>query len=173
MSENSSDKLSFEEIMFTVIESTQNTFRAYMNMEVFAGKVKKSIEPVDADIVGIVGIAGSRVGYMILSLDSNTAKLITEELSMTENPDEDLMRDSIGELINIIAGSIKSKYHQHYGKVDLGLPLIMSGKLTPKGAVTEEDHSDEDTSLSVQSNGVVIPFRGFGEGVAFSVMVYM
>ncbi|MBU1220927.1 chemotaxis protein CheX [Myxococcota bacterium] len=167
---DSNENITFEEIMFTVIEATQDTFRAYMNIEVFAGKVKKSIEPIDADIVGIVGVAGSRVGYMILSLDSATARLITEELTQMENPDEETQRDSIGELINIIAGSIKSKYHEQYGKVDLGLPLIMSGRLTPKGAISA---ADQDSSLSVQSNGVVIPFRGFGENLNFSVMVYM
>jgi CheY-specific phosphatase CheX len=65
----------------------------------------------------------------------------------------------VGELTNTIAGAFKTKYHEQYGGVALGLPLIISGKLIPVLESTSECGKDEDGAVKFQSNGVVIPFR--------------
>ncbi len=49
--------------------------------------------------------------------------------------------------------------------MDLGLPMIMSGKLSPKEAGS--------SSVSVSSDSVIIPFKSFEESVSFTVMVFM
>src|SRR5512138_407952 len=113
--------------MFTIMSATQDTFKSYLGIEIFAGKVEKKIEPVDSDVVGIIGIGGERVGYIIFSTGKETALLVSRELLMTEDPDEELVRDAIGELTNNIAGVFKTKYHEFYGHVALGLPLVVSG----------------------------------------------
>ncbi len=77
----------FEEILFSVIEATQDTFNAYLQTEVFAGQAKKKLQPIEADVVGIIGIGGKRVGYIILAMDLHTAKVVTKKLSMLEDPD--------------------------------------------------------------------------------------
>ncbi|MDD2856804.1 MAG: chemotaxis protein CheX, partial [Desulfuromonadaceae bacterium] len=61
--------ISFEEIMFTIMSATQDVFKSYMNIDLLAGKVEKKVEPVDSDVTGIVGIAGDRVGYIIIATD--------------------------------------------------------------------------------------------------------
>ena len=115
--------ITFEEIMFTIMSATQDTFRSYLDMEIFAGKVEKKIEPVDSDVVGIIGVAGERVGYIIFATAKDTAITVSKALLMMDDPDEESVRDAIGELTNNIAGVFKSKYHEYYGNVALGLPL--------------------------------------------------
>jgi CheY-specific phosphatase CheX len=161
--------ITFEEIMFTIMSATQDTFMSYMGMEILAGKIEKKIEPVESDVVGIVGVAGDRVGYIMYATDKNAACQVAKELLMMEDADEEAIRDSIGELTNNIAGVFKSKYHEQYGSVALGLPLVVSGKIRP----VSEPPEPTETSMNIQCKGVTIPFKSLDGAISFRIMVYM
>lgn len=163
--------ITFEEIMFTIMSATQDTFKTYLGAEIFAGKVEKKVDPVDSDVVGIVGVAGDRVGYIILGTDSNVAVTIARELLMLDEPDEESVRDAIGELTNNIAGVFKTKYHEQYGSVALGLPLVVSGTIRPLGESSQEQ--DDKPSMNVQCKGVTIPFKSLDGTFSLRVMVYI
>lgn len=166
--------VTFEEIMFTIIQATQDTFKAYMDLDVFAGRFEKEVQPVEADVIGIVGVAGERVGYIIFAADSKTAVKFAQRFLMDENPDLNTIRDAVGEVANNIAGQFKSKYSQEYGKISLGLPLIMSGMVVPLPAGGQNPAADSgEQSVQVQGNGVIIPFKTFDEDFQFRVMVFM
>lgn len=160
--------ISFEEVMFTVMTATQETFKCYMNIELFAGQVDRKVAPVDSDITGIIGVAGDRVGYIIVASDKSTAQLVAKEMLMDDEPDEESIRDAIGELINNIAGAFKTKYHDQYGNVAMGLPLVVSGQLR-----TVSEPPEEGGSMNVQCKGVTIPFTNKDGSVNLKVMVYM
>lgn len=160
--------ISFEEVMFTVMTATQETFKCYMNIELFAGQVERKVAPVDSDVTGIIGVAGDRVGYIIVAADRSTAQLVAREMLMDDEPDEESIRDAIGELINNIAGAFKTKYHSQYGNVAMGLPLVVSGQLR-----TVAEPPDEGTSMNVQCKGVTIPFTNKDGSANLKVMVYM
>ncbi len=162
--------ITFEEIMFTIMSATQDTFMSYMGMEILAGKIEKKIEPVESDVVGIVGVAGDRVGYIMYATDTRAAFLVAKELLMMDDADEEAIRDSIGELTNNIAGVFKSKYHEQYGSVALGLPLVVSGKIRP---VSEPPEPAESTCMNIQCKGVTIPFKSIDGNISFRIMVYM
>lgn len=163
--------ISFEEIMFTIMEATQDTFKSYMNIDLLAGKVEKKVDPVDSDVTGIVGIAGDRVGYIIIATDKASAQCVAKELLMVDEADEECIRDAMGELANNIAGAFKTKYHSQYGNVALGLPLVVSGQLR---AISEPaESSDQGSSINVQCKGVTIPFKTADGSISLSVMVYM
>jgi CheY-specific phosphatase CheX len=162
--------ITFEEIMFTIMSATQDTFMTYMGMEILAGKIEKKIEPVESDVVGIVGVAGERVGYIMYATNKDSALHVAKELLMMEDADEESVRDAIGELTNNIAGVFKSKYHEQYGSVALGLPLVVSGKIRP---VSEPPEPADKSTMNIQCKGVTIPFKSMDGNVMFRVMVYM
>ena len=162
--------ISFEEIMFTIMSATQDTFRSYLNIDLFAGRVEKKISPLHSDMVGIVGIAGERVGYILIASEMPSAIAVAREMLMTEDPDEESVRDAIGELTNNIAGCFKTRYHEQYGSVALGLPMVVSGKVRPLSDMTEHT---APAGMEVQCKGVTIPFRSMDGSVEFRVMVYM
>jgi len=162
--------ISFEEIMFTIMSATQDTFKSYMNIDLLAGKVEKRVDPVDSDVTGIVGVAGERVGYIIIATDKKSAQCVAKELLMVDEADDECIRDAVGELTNNIAGAFKTKYHEQYGSVALGLPLVISGQLR---AISEPPELNEQSSINVQFKGVTIPFRSADGSVSIKVMVYM
>lgn len=161
--------ISFEEIMFTIMSATQDTFKSYMNIDLLAGKVEKRVDPVDSDVTGIVGVAGDRVGYIIVAADKLTAQHVARELLMVDEPDEECIRDAVGELTNNIAGVFKTRYHEQYGSVALGLPLVISGQLR----AISEPPENEQSSMNVQCKGVTIPFKTSDGNISLKVMVYM
>ncbi|MBJ6725911.1 chemotaxis protein CheX [Geomesophilobacter sediminis] len=163
--------ITFEEIMFTIMSATQDTFKSYMDMDIFAGKVEKKINPVASDIVGIIGVAGDRVGYILFSTERKSAEEIAKSMLMLDEPDDESINDAMGEVTNNIAGVFKSKYHEQYGSVALGLPLVVSGRIRPLPEPPEE--KAEASSMSVQCKGVTIPFTTMDGKVSFRVMVYM
>jgi CheY-specific phosphatase CheX len=156
--------------MFSIMSATQDTFKVYMNIDLLAGKVEKRVDPVDSDVTGIVGVAGDRVGYIIFATDKKTAQYVAKALLMVDEADEDCIRDAVGELANNIAGAFKTKYHEQYGNVALGLPLVISGQLR---AISEPPDPDESTSINVQCKGVTIPFTTADGAINIKVMVYM
>src|SRR5689334_785574 len=156
--------------MFTIMSATQDTFKSYMNIDLLAGKVEKRVDPVDSDVTGIVGVAGDRVGYIIIATDRTSAQCVAKELLMVDEADEECIRDAVGELTNNIAGVFKTKYHEQYGSVALGLPLVVSGQLR---TIADPPTSDEQASINVQCKGVTIPFSTADGSVSLKVMVYM
>jgi len=163
--------ITFEEIMFTIMSATQDTFKSYMDTDIYAGKVEKKINPMRSDVVGVVGVAGDRVGYIIFATEKASAEQIAKELLMLEEADDDAINDAVGEVTNNIAGVFKTKYHEQYGSVALGLPLVVSGRIRP--IVDPPDQLAADGSMSVQCKGVTIPFTTMDGRITFRVMVYM
>ena len=170
MSEKRTGEVTFEEIMFTLTAATQDTFSMYMDVELFAGKVVNKIEPVVSDIVAIVGIGGDRVGYVMIAADETNALAITKRMMMTDEVDATAVWDAFGELANNIAGVFKNKYIEAYGKVAMGLPLVVSGKISPVGA--SGDVQANAGKVDVKQKGAIIPFKSPEAGIAFHVMVY-
>ena len=157
--------------MFTIMSATQDTFKSYMDTDIYAGKVEKKINPMGSDVVGIIGVAGDRVGYIIFATEQGSANQIARELLMLEEPDEESVNDAVGEVTNNIAGVFKTKYHEQYGSVALGLPLVVSGRIRP---ITDPPEAAvKDGSMSVQCKGVTIPFTTMDGRINFRVMVYM
>jgi CheY-specific phosphatase CheX len=163
--------ISFEEVMFTIMSATQETITTYMGLEMFAGKVERGIGPVHSDVVGIIGIGGDRVGYILFSANVPTARRVARTMLSVEEPSEDEMRDAIGELTNNIAGLFKNKFATEYGNVALGLPLVVSGSMRPIPG--EQPMSGKETSVNLQFKGVTIPFRSMDATLSVRVMVLL
>lgn len=165
-------QVTFEELMFTIMSATQDTFRMYMNTEIFAGQTNKTLEPLVSDIAALVGVAGERVGYVMISADRENAARIARKMMMTDEVSDDVVTDAFGELANNIGGVVRSKYFGEMSGVALGLPLVVAGRVLPPHAATPEAGAPAST-VNIQSKGVTIPFRSFNEDLTFQVMVYM
>ena len=160
--------VSFEEVLETVMSTTLETFKSYMNIDLVAGESAKTIGSLESDVTGVVGIGGDRVGYIIIAASRSTAVLVAQQMLMVDDPGDEDITDAIGELANNIAGAVKTN-HAACGNVALGLPLIVAG---PLRAVSEPPTST-DPSLSVACKGVTIPFHTVDGSVSLKVMVYM
>ncbi len=167
-----SKSVTIEEIMFTIISATQEVFKEYMDVQLLAGLVVKQIQAINMDLIAIVGISGPRVGYIMIGSDMRSASRITMKLLSEDSVDEPSIRDAFGELANNIAGAFRTKYHEQYGRVAMGLPLVASGMIQPIGAPAEKK-AKKTSTLKIQQQGVVIPFQSADNSLRLKVMFYM
>jgi len=83
-------------------------------------------EILDWDISGIIGIAGEARGLVVLSFPADLAKELTSMLTGTTKTtmDEDVT-DTVGEVVNIIAGNAKKGLEEF--RLLISLPTIVQG----------------------------------------------
>ncbi len=105
-------------------------------------------EPLQqSEVTGLIGFAGAMSGYASIHCSRSQANEFTSRL-LGADPDEqhstDEVRDAIGELINIIAGTVKRELGSEE-PIEIALPtVVMGGK--PDMRVRAE-------------TGVVVPFE--------------
>ena len=142
-------------------------------LNLLAGQVEKRMPTVNMDLVSIIGISGNRVGYIMIGSDKGSASLITKRMLMVDKVDAHSIRHAFGELANNVAGVFRAKYHDQYGVVAMGLPLVVSGLIHPMGAHSLPKVEHIHTMIRMQQQGVVIPFQTADGMIKVNVMFYM
>ncbi len=111
------------------VTAAQNVFRDFFNEEAIPQKpfLIKRDEERNWVLSGIIGIGGDSKGVVVVSLESSVAQRLVSRLvgqEVTEN-NEDVL-DTIGEIVNIIAGNAKKGLEQY--RLVISLPTIVSGQ---------------------------------------------
>ncbi len=86
----------------------------------------KKTETVDWDISGVIGIAGQTRGVVVISFSNDMACSLTSKLigSPVSEINDDVI-DTIGEVVNIIAGNAKKGFETY--RLMISLPSIVKG----------------------------------------------
>jgi len=82
------------------------------------------------EISGVIGLSGKTAGTCAVSLPLKAAVHVIESLICETLPpdlDQQVLRDGVGELINMIAGRAKAILSTTPYKFDITLPTIISG----------------------------------------------
>ncbi len=111
------------------IEATRNVFREFVGLYVKANKpfiYIPNTETIKYDISGIIGLAGEVLGMVVISFPKAIALKTVSHITNTEAlMFDEVAIDSIGELINIIAGNSKKALEEV--KIVISLPSIVKG----------------------------------------------
>lgn len=81
------------------------------------------------EITALIGLSGEAKGTVELSFPTTTALTMVSKMLMIESKELDSTTiDGVGEIVNIVAGSAKSKFVRGEGKpIDLSLPNVIMG----------------------------------------------
>ncbi len=110
------------------LQATVNVFDTMLNCRLQRGTpfLKGGPQPL-YEVSGVIGLSGNAKGTVVLSLCRDAA--IKAASAMLGEPADSInvdVRDAIGELTNIIAGSAKVKLEQL--ALNVGLPTVITGK---------------------------------------------
>ena len=113
-----------------IIESTQEIFSSMIMLEVVPGEpLHRNKEKLIDSISGIIGLAGSRKGLLAVHLPKPTALAVTTAfLGMDVEEIDDDVRDAIGELANMLGGSVKSALDPSGSDIKLSIPSTVCGE---------------------------------------------
>jgi len=113
-----------------IAEATQEIFSSMVMLEVSPGEpFKRADSNLANSISGIIGLAGEIKGMLAIHLPDKAALAITTAfLGMdVEEIDEDVC-DAVGELANMLGGSMKTILDPGGSKVQLSMPSAIHGE---------------------------------------------
>lgn len=113
-----------------ISNATQEIFSSMVMLDVSPGEAfKRDDSKLENSISGIIGLAGAIKGMMAIHLPNDAAIAVTTAfLGMeVEEIDEDVC-DAIGELANMLGGSMKTVLDPTGSEVQLSMPSAIHGE---------------------------------------------
>lgn len=113
-----------------IVESTVEIFTSMVMMEItVSDKSSPEVDRLENTITGVIGLAGKYKGILVIHFPYNVAFTITSNFLGidVEEMNEDV-EDAIGEIANMLGGSIKSVLSDNGKDIDLSLPSTVFGK---------------------------------------------
>jgi len=112
----------------SIIATTRDVFSGMLFMEVTPEEPLKPGLTYVNSISGIVGLAGRARGMLAVHTPEEVAKAITGGfLGTTVSEINEEVQDAIGELANMLAGSVKLSLSENSTDIRLAIPSIVSG----------------------------------------------
>jgi chemotaxis protein CheX len=122
-----------EVLLNAFTDSILNYFQEAIDMDFEMGTPYLSREDILSDYIGIIGVSGNKKGYVIIASNRSALEKIVKCV-FDVDPEDDLVTDMAGELVNTIAGNTR-KYFGH--EFVISAPIVISGKFEslrfPKG----------------------------------------
>jgi chemotaxis protein CheX len=143
-----------------LLSSAKEVFETMIFMD-----LEESYEPIqnlgDDIFLGTITFKGNLEGCLSIRCNSLCARTIAQNM-LGMNPNEDLneadISDAIGEVVNMVMGSVKSRIQNQLGSLDVSIPIVVSGR-------------ELDNSLSDGASRVSMTVNLFDEYTAqFSIL---
>ena len=139
-----------DELAEIIRNSTHSVFSTMLGTELSALPAVDDPSPfMQSEVIGFIGLAGDFAGYVSIHVTRQQATDFTARLigvDIAEVTSEDEIRDAVGEITNMLAGSVKTALTT-LGLVEVALPTVV---MTPKA------------DLRVRgARGVAVPFEDY------------
>ena len=135
------EHLSEEALTRYVIESTKEVFSTMVMMEVTdALPLTESVTHFHCSITGMVGLAGKYSGMLSIHCPRQFALQITS--NMLGMPVEDVgddVNDALGEIANMLGGSVKQILSKGGLDISLSIPTVISGEEYTINSMNDSD----------------------------------
>ncbi len=117
------------ELAKSIVESTEEIFSSMIMLDVVLDDGVTELPPLMEDnVTGTIGLAGTRKAVLAIHFSSVTALNVTASfLGMEVNDVADDVDDAIGEIANMLGGSIKGVLTEKGRDIELSLPSIIRG----------------------------------------------
>ncbi|MGM0416398.1 MAG: chemotaxis protein CheX [Thermodesulfobacteriota bacterium] len=113
-----------------IIDATQDVFDTMLMMPITSGvALADKVYQFKDSVSGMLGFAGDIQGMLTIHCPQSVAFSITEGLlgMSVESVDEDV-KDTIGEMANMILGGIKEAFLNRGTDISLAIPTVMAGR---------------------------------------------
>jgi chemotaxis protein CheX len=118
---------SFEHWRVVLTEAVKEVFSMMVGAEVSIPEVDPSSK--DADVTGMVGLAGQMCGVLSVRCSRNAAmRIASQMLGVPPAEAASHQSDAVGEICNMVAGNFKAKIDGLQDKCMLSVPTVITGE---------------------------------------------
>ncbi len=112
-----------------IINSTEEIFNTMIFMEISAeAPLAKGKEVLDCHVSSMIGLSGDFTSMLSIHCSGTIGKAITGEMLGMEVEDVDSdVKDTLGEIANMVAGGLKEAFAAENIKLELSIPTTVTG----------------------------------------------
>jgi len=116
------------EIQDKMISAAREIFSSMVMMDISVTEILTEYGPLKDTITGMIGLTGTHKGVVAVHVPYSVAMAITSSFLMmdVDEINEDV-HDAVGEVANMIGGSVKNILSEKGYDIDLSLPSTISG----------------------------------------------
>ncbi|MGR3311276.1 MAG: chemotaxis protein CheX [Candidatus Brocadiales bacterium] len=156
-----------EDVVGNIVEATKSVFNTMVSIDLDSGtSFYKDERPIGADIMALVSFAGEHNGTISIFCSAGISlKIASNMLGMPMKEINDDVKDAVGEVVNMIAGNVKTGLAETFGEMSLTIPLVITGDSLSITAAGKDYEVVIASSLSCKSNDawLMTPFKLEGE----------
>jgi chemotaxis protein CheX len=159
---------SYDNIGKDIIISTKEIFSTMIPMEL---KDEESFYQKDnmisTDVMALVSFTGEHSGIVAIFCSKDIAIKITSNMLGIESTEFNQdTKDAIGELTNMIAGSLKNRVLDKFGAMQLSVPIVIVGADLTISSSSGESHEvkiSPSLTCNSQNSWLMTPFSSNGQ----------
>jgi chemotaxis protein CheX len=139
----------YDDVIEEIVSSTNEVFTAMIPMEIKSdGSFYQKEEMISTDVMSLVSFTGEHSGILAVFCNKEIALKITSSMLSIEATELDQdTKDAMGEVTNMIAGTLKNKICDKFGDMHLSVPIVIAG-----GDLTISSSSGEKHDMKIASN---------------------
>ncbi|MCF8038762.1 MAG: chemotaxis protein CheX [Desulfohalobiaceae bacterium] len=124
-----------------IVEVTTEIFETMVMVDLTPGEpLAEHVSRFECSMSAIVGFAGFKQGNLAIHTPERVARGLTRDfLGMEVNEINEDVQDAMGELANMLAGSLKPFIASNGERVELSLPSVVHGKEYTLTVVNDAD----------------------------------
>ncbi|MFQ5962937.1 MAG: chemotaxis protein CheX [Candidatus Scalinduaceae bacterium] len=158
----------YENVAEDIVVSTQEIFSTMIPIKIDPkDPFYQKEEMITTDVISLVSFTGEHSGIIALFCAKDIALKITSSMLGTEVTELDHdTKDAMGEVTNMIAGTLKNKICEKFGAMHLSVPIVIGGAdLTISSSARENNDLKISASVTCnsQSSWLMTPFYSNGE----------
>lgn len=125
-----------------IVKATTEVFRTMMGLKIVAGDVViEQAQIRRAEVIGSIGVAGFLTGSISLFLSKALARRAVAAMLLVDDAsqlaDSDLV-DAVGEVTNMVGGSIKTALFQKTPLFDISVPSVYLGDDLQRRSISDD-----------------------------------
>ena len=111
------------------VSATRHTLREMASVEAVVSSINRHPPAKSlATMTAVLGLGSATQGYLLLTFSERTATAVAERVlaGVTDDLNESLIRDCIGEVANVVAGQAKALLAETPFRVTLSMPKVVT-----------------------------------------------
>ncbi len=165
-----------ENIAEDIINSTEEIFSTMIPMELKAeDSFYQKEDMISTDVMSLVSFTGEHSGIVAIFCSKDIAiKITSNMLGMESTEFNQDTKDAIGELTNMIAGSLKNRVLEKFGAMQLSVPIVIVGADLTISSSSGDPHAvkiSPSVTCNSQNSWLMTPFSSNGEKFSIGLIV--
>ena len=158
----------YDDVVEEIVSSTNEVFSTMIPMEIKSdGSFYQKEDMISTDVISLVSFTGEHSGILAVFCSKEIALKITSGMLGIEATEIDQdTKDAMGEVTNMIAGTLKNKIFEKFGAMHLSVPIVIAGgdlTISSSGGEKHDIKLSSNVTCNSQNSWLMTPFSSNGD----------